>query len=131
GDDFTGSTDALTQFHRFGLRGVLLFDCPDRARLAHLAERHDVIGVAGVGRSLPTEQMAAEVGPVLEALQAARPRLVQYKMCSTADSSPRLGSLGRAVELGRRVFGDRPVPILAAQPEFGRYTAFGNHFAVD
>lgn len=131
GDDFTGSTDALTQFHRFGLRGVLLFDCPDRARLAHLAERYDVIGVAGVGRSLPTEQMAAEVGPVLEALQAARPRLVQYKMCSTADSSPRLGSLGRAVELGRRVFGDRPVPILAAQPEFGRYTAFGNHFAVD
>lgn len=131
GDDFTGSTDALTQFHRFGLRGVLLFDCPDRAQLEQLARRYDVVGVAGVGRSLPADQMEAEVGPVLAALRAARPRLVQYKMCSTADSSPRLGSLGRAVEIGRNVFGEVSVPILAAQPEFGRYTAFGNHFAVD
>ncbi|MEO3753139.1 four-carbon acid sugar kinase family protein [Streptomyces sp. B6B3] len=131
GDDVTGSTDALAQYHRAGLRGLLLFDRPDPGELAALAGAYDVVGVAGVARSLPTERMAEEVEPVLAALRAAGPRVVQYKMCSTADSSPRVGSLGRAIEIGRAVFGPAPVPVLAAQPEFGRYTAFGHHFAAD
>ncbi len=131
GDDVTGSTDALAQFHRAGLRGLLLFDRPGSGELASLAGAYDVVGVAGVARSLPTERMAEEVEPALAALRAAGPRLVQYKMCSTADSSPRIGSLGRAIEIGRAVFGPAPVPVLAAQPEFGRYTAFGHHFAAD
>lgn len=131
GDDFTGSTDALTQFHRFGLRSVLLFEPPDAGLLARLARDYDVVGVAGVGRSLPPALMEAEIGPILRALRDAGPRLVQYKMCSTADSAPELGSLGRAVEIGRDIFGATPVPILAAQPEFGRYTAFGTHFAAE
>jgi uncharacterized protein YgbK (DUF1537 family) len=131
GDDFTGSTDALLQFHRFGLRGLLLLGLPDASRLAALAKEYDVIGVAGVSRSLPPEQMDAEVVPVLTAFRALNPAVVQYKICSTADSSPHLGSIGRAIELGRSVFGDVPVPVLVAQPDFGRYTVFGNHFAVE
>jgi hypothetical protein len=114
-----------------GLRGLLLFDRPEPGELAALAGAYHVVGVAGVARSLPTERMAEEVEPVLAALREAGPRVVQYKMCSTADSSPRVGSLGRAIEIGRAVFGPAPVPMLAAQPEFGRYTAFGHHFAAD
>lgn len=131
GDDFTGSTDVLAQFHRFGLRGLLLIDQPDAATLTRLAADYDVLGVAGVARSLPPELMDAEIRPTLAAFRAVGPRVVQYKMCSTADSSPRLGSLGRAVEIGREVFGERPAPVLAAQPEFGRYTVFGHHFAAE
>lgn len=56
---------------------------------------------------------------------------MQYKACSTADSAAHLGSLGRVVELGREAFGDRPVPMLFAQPDFGRYTLFGQHFAAE
>jgi uncharacterized protein YgbK (DUF1537 family) len=131
GDDVTGSTDALAEFQRAGLRSLLLFGRPDPRELPALAREYDVIGVAGVARSLPAERMAEEVEPVLTELKAAGPRLVQYKMCSTADSSPQVGSLGRAIEIGRAVFGPATVPVLAAQPEFGRYTAFGHHFAAD
>lgn len=126
GDDFTGSTDALLQFHRFGLRGILCVDLPGVA-----AEDYDVVGVAGIARSLATPLMDDEIRPVLTAFRDLKPRIVQYKMCSTADSSPALGSLGRAIEIGQSVYDVPTVPVLAAQPELGRYTVFGNHFAVE
>ena len=52
GDDFTGSTDALVQFARAGLRAVLLVDLPRHRELRELAARYDVVGVAGIARSL-------------------------------------------------------------------------------
>ncbi len=126
GDDLTGSADALINFHRFGLRTALLLS-PDAA--LELAAGLDVLGVAGVSRSLPAEQMEAEIRPVLEAFGDLRPAAIQYKVCSTFDSSPVVGSIGRACEIATAVFGPRPIPVLPAQPELGRWTAFGNHFA--
>ncbi len=131
GDDFTGSTDALLQFERCGLRGVLLVDLPPIDELRELATRYDVIGVAGIARSLAPDEQEREIRPILTALRDLNPGVVQYKICSTADSSPHLGSLGRALEVGRSIFGPAPVPFLAAQPELGRYTVFGHHFAAE
>ena len=131
GDDFTGSTDALLQFERCGLRGVLLVDLPPIDELRDLATRYDVIGVAGIARSLAPDEQEAEIRPILTALRDLNPRVVQYKICSTADSSPQLGSIGRALEVGRSVFGPTVVPVLAAQPELGRYTVFSHHFAAE
>jgi 3-oxoisoapionate kinase len=127
GDDLTGSTDALAQFHLAGLSGLLVMS-PDALELA---KGYDVAGIAGIARSLPAAEMEREVRPALTALRDATERVVQYKVCSTADSSPALGSIGRAIEIGRSVFGAAPVPVLVAQPGLGRYTAFGNHFAVE
>jgi uncharacterized protein YgbK (DUF1537 family) len=90
-----------------------------------------VVGVAGIARSLPTDAIAAELVPVLEALAALEPQVVQYKACSTADSSPEIGSIGRVIELGREVISPHVVPVLIAQPDFGRFTAFGHHFAAE
>ncbi|MFG1816921.1 four-carbon acid sugar kinase family protein [Kribbella sp. NPDC049174] len=131
GDDFTGSTDALLQFERCGLRSVLLVELPPADELRDLATRYDVIGVAGIARSLAPHEQEAEIRPILIALRDLDPRIVQYKICSTADSSPRLGSIGRALEVGRSVFGPAVVPVLAAQPELGRYTVFSHHFAAE
>jgi uncharacterized protein YgbK (DUF1537 family) len=131
GDDFTGSVDALLQFARRGWSGRLFVGLPDDATLVEAAASHDVVGVAGVARSLPTAQLDGELTPVLRRLAALKPHLVQYKACSTADSSPEVGSLGRVIELGRQLVSDRPVPLLFAQPDFGRYTAFGHHFAAE
>jgi uncharacterized protein YgbK (DUF1537 family) len=131
GDDFTGSTDALLQFERCGLRAVLLVDLPPTDELRDLATRYDVIGVAGIARSLAPDEQEAEIRPILTALRDLKPRVVQYKICSTADSSPQLGSIGRALEVGRSVFGPAVVPVLAAQPELGRYTVFSHHFAAE
>ncbi|MGW7684144.1 four-carbon acid sugar kinase family protein [Kribbella sp. NPDC054772] len=131
GDDFTGSTDALAQFARVGLRAALLVTLPSASALCELATRYDVIGVAGIARSLPPDEQEAELRPVLEAFRELGPRVVQYKVCSTADSAPGRGSIGRALEVGRDVFGPAPVPILVAQPELGRYTTFSHHFAAE
>lgn len=126
GDDFTGSADALLNFHRFGLRAALVLS---RSGLEAPAPELDVLGVAGVSRSLATAEMEAELRPVLESFRDLRPAAVQYKVCSTFDSAPDLGSIGRACEIGLAVFGPRPIPVLPAQPELGRWTAFGTHFA--
>jgi 3-oxoisoapionate kinase len=131
GDDFTGSVDALLQFTRRGLRGQLFVGLPEDEELALAAGRCDVLGVAGIARSLPGSELAAELIPVLKAFSRLGARLIQYKACSTADSSPTIGSLGRAIELGRQLVASLPVPILFAQPDFGRYTVFGHHFAAE
>lgn len=131
GDDFTGSVDVMLQLHRAGWRSRLLLGLPSAEALAKAAADVDAVGIAGIARSLPTEAIEAEVRPALEALAALGPRVVQYKACSTADSSPTVGNLGRVIEVARDVFGDATVPVLFAQPDFGRFTAFGHHFAAE
>ncbi len=126
-DDFTGATDVLLQARRCGLDGPLLLR-PDPQLIARHAD-NQVVGVAGTARSLPTGELEAEVGPALAALAALKPRVLQYKACSTVDSSPELGSIGWAVEAGAALLGQGLVPLLFAQPDFGRYTIFGTHFA--
>lgn len=136
GDDFTGSVDALLQFARRGWTGRLFTGVDAGApgfsdALARAAADVDVVGVAGISRSLAPADMDAELRPVFAAFAGLGPRIVQYKACSTADSAPHVGSLGRVVEVAREVFGDRVVPMLFAQPDFGRYTVFGQHFAAE
>ncbi|MFI8632618.1 four-carbon acid sugar kinase family protein [Microbacterium sp. NPDC077663] len=131
GDDVTGSVDVLLQFSHRGRTGRLFVGVPDPADLRRAAAEVDVVGIAGIARSLPTEHLDAEVRPALTALRDAGAPLVQYKACSTVDSSPDTGSLGRVLEIAREVFGTATVPLLFAQPDFGRYTAFGHHFAAE
>lgn len=131
GDDFTGSVDVLLQFARHGWTGRLFVGLPDESELRAAAAEHDVVGIAGIARSLPTDRIEEELRPALEALHALEPQIIQYKACSTADSSPTIGSIGRVIEVGRDVIGARPVPMLFAQPDFGRFTVFGHHFAAE
>ncbi|MFI6628637.1 GntR family transcriptional regulator [Nonomuraea fuscirosea] len=54
----------------------------------------------------------------LRAVAALRPPAVQYKICSTFDSSPAHGSIGAVIAaLHREGPARRAVPVLAAQPE--------------
>jgi len=130
GDDFTGSVDVLLQFARRGHRGRLFVGRPSPTALAEAARTNDVLGVAGIARSLASAELTGEVAPALDLLLTLDPHILQYKACSTADSSPEIGSIGRVLEIAReKVPG--PVPILFAQPDFGRYTAFGHHFAAE
>jgi uncharacterized protein YgbK (DUF1537 family) len=57
------------------------------------------------------------------------PVIVQYKVCSTFDSAPHRGSIGRALEIGREIFATRTVPIGVAAPHLGRFVVFGHLFA--
>lgn len=129
GDDFTGASDNAAQYARHGLRTRLFFSDPGEAALRDAAQTQDVIGVAGTARSLGPAAMRAELMPVLENFRRLNVPLVQYKCCSTFDSSPATGSLGHAIQLMQSCWPGSLVPVLAATPEFGRYTMFGHHFA--
>jgi uncharacterized protein YgbK (DUF1537 family) len=124
-DDFTGSTDALESLAGAGLRTRLFLNPPTAAQAAGL----DAIGVAGLTRSLAPAEMEAVLRPAFAALRALGPRHVHYKVCSTFDSSPAVGSIGRAIDVGAEIFGGRPVPLLVAAPALGRYCAFGQLYA--
>ena len=55
--------------------------------------------------------------------------VLHYKVCSTFDSAPHVGSIGAAVDILRRSVGNRFVPIVGGQPSLGRYCVFGHLFA--
>ena len=129
GDDFTGASDNAAQYARHGLRTLLFFSNPDAEVLKKAAQDYDVIGVAGTARSLPPVEMADELLPVLRNFKQLGINFIQYKCCSTFDSSPSIGSLGEAIRLMRTLWPDSFVPVFAATPEFGRYTLFGHHYA--
>ena len=129
GDDFTGASDNAAQYARHGLKTVLFFSDPGTNVLEQAARHYDVVGVAGTARSLDPDGMRAELMPVLEKFRQLKVPLVQYKCCSTFDSSPDTGSLGHAMQLMKACWPGSLLPVLAATPEFGRYTMFGHHYA--
>ena len=128
GDDFTGSTDALECLALAGLRTMLFLEPPTRERLAALPTL-DAIGVAGRSRSLPTAELATEVRSALMSLRELNPRHVHYKVCSTFDSSPTIGSIGRVIDEAVPLFPAPFVPLVVGAPPLGRWCVFGNLFA--
>ena len=128
GDDFTGSTENLAQFCRHGFRGRLFFSSAAPERILEMAAELDVVGLAGTARGLTPSAMTAEVEPALAVIEAIAPRLMQFKICSTFDSSPTVGSIGHVMEMARRRWPDCALPVMPATPNFGRYTAFSHLF---
>ena len=129
GDDFTGSTDSMEALTLNGLDTVLFLQPPDEALLRRFPTLR-CYGIAGVSRSMDPHEMERELTPVFEKMKPISSRIVHYKTCSTFDSSPQTGSIGLAIDLGRKVFGcTSAVPLLVGAPVLGRYTLFGNHFA--
>jgi uncharacterized protein YgbK (DUF1537 family) len=128
GDDFTGSTDALEQLAVNGISSVLFLSTPTPAQLARFAHCQ-AIGFAGDARSRTPEWMSAHLPAIFTRMRELAPAIVQYKVCSTFDSAPHRGSIGRALEIGRTVFGTETVPIGVAAPHLGRFLVFGHLFA--
>lgn len=128
GDDFTGSTDALEVLAFSGLRCALFLSVPTRAHMAALGG-FDAIGVAGASRAMSPDEMDVELPHVLSGLAALAPQIVHYKVCSTFDSAPTVGNIGRVIELSRSAFPQPVVPIVAGTPALGRYCLFGHLFA--
>ena len=128
GDDFTGSTDALESLACAGVRTVLFLKPPTLEQLRELPDLQ-AIGVAGMTRSMAPGAMEAELRPALTALRAIGAPHVHYKVCSTFDSSPTVGSIGRAIDIAADVFSAPLIPLVVGAPALGRYCVFGNLFA--
>jgi uncharacterized protein YgbK (DUF1537 family) len=128
GDDFTGSTDVMEALTVNGVPTVLFLEPPDERARARFAECR-AIGVAGISRTQPPAWMSEHLPPILSRLRDLGPAVLHYKTCSTFDSSPEVGSIGRAIEIGREVCGTNTVPLVVGAPVLKRYVVFGNLFA--
>ncbi len=129
GDDFTGSTDVMEVLEWAGVPTLLFLEPPSADFLSERFPQIRAVGVAGVSRSLSPDQMEAALPPQFAALKALGAQVFHYKICSTFDSSPTVGSIGRATEIGLRMFGEQTVPLLVGAPFLRRYVAFSNLFA--
>jgi uncharacterized protein YgbK (DUF1537 family) len=128
GDDFTGSTDVLEALASNGVETVLFLKAPDAALLSRFASAR-AFGLAGTSRSETQDWMDVHLREAFAWLKTLDAELCHYKVCSTFDSAPHVGSIGRAIEIGRAVFGEATVPLIVGAPQIRRYTAFGQLFA--
>ncbi|HSI41354.1 MAG TPA: four-carbon acid sugar kinase family protein [Xanthobacteraceae bacterium] len=128
GDDYTGSSAVMEVLSFAGIPTVLFLGTPTPAQLARFPQMR-AVGIAGVARSKPPEWMDANLPPIYAALAGLRAPITHYKVCSTFDSAPHVGSIGRAVELAEPMLGGAWHPLVVGAPAIARYQAFGNMFA--
>ena len=130
GDDFTGSSDVLEQLANGGVRSALFLQPPTPEDLA-LIPNLQAIGIAGDSRSQSPAWMSAHLPAIFQHLRSFNAPITHYKVCSTFDSSPTTGSIGRALELGQEAFNSPFVPIVVGAPHLKRFVSGGHLFAVD
>ncbi len=129
GDDLTGSTDVMEILQWSGVPSVLFLEPPDGDTLRQRFPDAKAVGVAGMSRTMSPTQMDDSLPPAFEALRALQAPFFHYKVCSTFDSSPIVGNIGRATEIGMQIFGVDCVPMMVGAPALRRYVAFSNLFA--
>lgn len=128
GDDFTGAAAVMEVLAFAGIDTVLFADMPT----PELLERFSgcgAIGIASTARAEGPDWMDTHLPAAFRFLQQTGAPLLHYKVCSTFDSAPHVGSIGKAAEIGLNVTGARAIPMLTAAPQMRRYQAFGHLFA--
>src|ERR1700674_774588 len=129
GDDFTGSTDAMEAMTAAGVPTVLFLKPPTNRMLERFTQVR-CVGLAGSSRGRSPEWMEGELPAAFASLTALGAPILQYKVCSTFDSSSTIGSIGRAIDLGVQQMKGNWVPMVVGAPRIKRYQAFGNLFAI-
>ena len=128
GDDFTGSAAVMEVLAFAGIDAVLFSDVPSATLQARFKDVQ-AIGIASTARTHDPKWMEANLPEPLRYLDGLNAPILHYKVCSTFDSSPVSGSIGKAIEVGLSVRPADAVPVLTAAPQMLRYQAFGNLFA--
>jgi 3-oxoisoapionate kinase len=128
GDDFTGSSAAMEVLAFAGLETILFLAPPTPEQLRHVSANFRAIGIAGVARARSPDWMDAHLPPIFDLVGQIGARVIHYKLCSTFDSSPKTGNVGRAAEIGQRMFPGW-IPMVVSDPGMGRFQAFGHLFA--
>ena len=74
-------------------------------------------------------EMEAALPPTLDWLARPGAPVIHYKVCSTFDSSPEVGSIGQAIDLGVAHTRATWSPMVVGAPRLQRYQVFGHLFA--
>ena len=115
GDDYTGSTDAMEAMTAAGVPTVLFLQIPTMDDLSHFPKIR-CVGLAGSSRGRNPTWMDKELPKAFEALAGLGAPVLQYKICSTFDSSPQVGSIGKAIDIGTRIVGGNWSPCIVGAP---------------
>src|SRR3954447_15763126 len=94
GDDFTGSTDVMESMALHGVRTVLFTRIPSEEERGRFTG-YEAVGIAGTSRSQTPQWMDEHLPEYFHWLKGLGARFCQYKVCSTFDSAPHVGSIGR------------------------------------
>lgn len=136
GDDFTGSTDVMETLALNGIATALFLEAPTAEEVSNFQLKQKVggaslraFGVAGIARSLTPEKMEQELLPIFEKISRIPSDFFHYKVCSTLDSAPHIGNIGKALDLATRFFPATHIPLVVGAPFLNRFVAFGNLFA--
>jgi uncharacterized protein YgbK (DUF1537 family) len=129
GDDITGSTDAMEALVLAGVPTVLFLEPPTLKQVGEKFPHIQAVGLAGMSRTMSPKQMENSLPAAFSSLKELGAPITHYKVCSTFDSSPSVGSIGQATELGMKVFNSKIVPVAVGAPKLKRFVVFGNHFA--
>ncbi len=119
----------MEAFTAAGVPTILFLAPPSPAWLARFAGQR-CIGLASTARGQTPLWMDTHLPAMFERMKAFGAPILQYKVCSTFDSSPGIGSIGRAVDIGSRAMPSRWSPMVVGAPRLKRYQAFGNLFAI-
>ena len=98
-----------------GLPTVLFLDIPTAEQLAGFAGYRG-IGIAGIARSQSPDWMTAHLPPLFETLAGLNAPISHYKVCSTFDSAPQVGSIGQAIDLAAPILRWRVAPARRGGP---------------
>lgn len=128
GDDFTGSAAVMEAMAFAGLPAVLFLDIPTPAQRARFSGLRG-LGIASTARAQTPDWMDANMPAPLAWLAAQGAALLHWKVCSTLDSAPEVGSIGRGTELALAAAGAAAAGVVIAAPRMRRYQAFGHLFA--
>lgn len=128
GDDFTGSAAVMEVLQFAGLNSVLFLGIPTAEQRTRFSGMRG-IGIAGTARSHSPSWMREHLPACFQYLKSLNAPVSLYKVCSTLDSSPQIGSIGAAIDIAQPVFNSPWIPMYAAAPAMRRYQAFGHFFA--
>jgi len=137
GDDFTGSTDVMESLALLDIPTALFMNVPDAVHVQNYQFRNpkfksrkiESVGIAGISRSCATPVLEKELPIIFEKIAKLHADYFHYKICSTFDSSPEIGNIGRAIEIACHYFYSEKIPLLVGMPRLNRFVVFGNLFA--
>ena len=128
GDDFTGSAATMEVLEFAGLPSVLFLNQPTTEQLQRFPNIRG-LGVASTARAHSPQWMDEHLPEQFEFLKSTGAPICHYKICSTLDSSPSSGSVGRAIDIAKPIMQSPWIPCQVAAPVMRRFQAFGTLFA--
>lgn len=126
-DDYTGGSDLAGMLHAGQIATIQLFGVPERPLDEIVPEETDAVVVSLKVRSIDAREATRVALAALDRLNALKPRQLQYKYCSTFDSTPR-GNIGPVTEALLTALGEDLTIAVPALPINGRTQYLGHLF---